>query len=85
MQSQHQLQFYQLLNKDKKKADSTNRDKYINPRIRFYNDLTKLLRTNLADKNDIILTGDFNDEIRNKYDDLTQMIEALGLIDIYSY
>ena len=43
------------------------------------------MRTHLADKNDIILTGDFNDEIGNKYGDLTQMIEALGLIDIYSY
>ena len=85
MQSQHQLQFCRLLNKDKTKAYSTNREKYINPRLQFYNDLTKLLRTHLADKNDIILTGDFNDKIGNKYDDLTQMIEALGLIDIYSY
>ena len=32
LQLQHQLQFCQLLTKDKKNADSTNRDKYINPR-----------------------------------------------------
>lgn len=34
----------------------------------------------MADKKDIILTGDFNDEIGNKYDYLKQMIEALGRI-----
>ena len=39
----------------------------------------------MVDKKDIILTGDFNDEIGNKYDEVTQIIESLGLVDIYCY
>ena len=85
MQSQHHQEYCRLVYKNKKKSDSTDKKKFENPRLIFYNNLTKLVRYHLADKRDIFLTGDFNDEIGNKYDDLTQMIEALGLIDIYSY
>ena len=56
-QNQHLLQYNRLKHKYNKKADRIDPTKFLNPRIRFYEDLTKFIRKHLVDKKDIILTG----------------------------
>ena len=82
-QSAYMKEYNNLKRKNKHK--NTNHTKYIDPQYRFYTGLTEFISEHLEQKSDVILTGDFNDEIGTKYDELTRIIENLGLVDVFAF
>ena len=64
------------------KSLTCNKDKYIDPKKRFVQDLTILLKQVAASGHDIILTGDFNEILGESHNHLTLALLDIGLHDI---
>ena len=60
-------------------------DPYINPKLRFIVDLRTLLKESSAKRQDIIITGDFNDVIGDSYNPLTKLIQEFDLRDVHAF
>ena len=75
---QQRSQYITYYNRHKLNCDI---DAYIDPKKRFVKDLDILLEDASASDNDIILTGDFNEEIGISQTALTKLCMKHGLID----
>ena len=64
---------------------TTPMDPYIDPKLRFIADLRTLLKESSAKRQDIIITGDFNDVIGDSYNLLTKLIQEFDLRDVHAF
>ena len=53
-----------------------------NPRKHFRHDLHKFLRQRRQEDDEIILTGDFNEALRDETDGISKLCSALNLVDL---
>ena len=82
-QSAYMKEYHNLRRKNKYK--NINHTKHIDPQYRLYTGLTEFIADHLEQKSDIVLTRDFNDKIGTKYDEVTKMIEDLGLLYLFYF
>ena len=82
---QQQKQFY--LSDYHMNGITEDKNNYTHPKKRFINDIRTrtLLENAKAKKPDIILTGDFNEDVGENYNKLTQLIFDMELIDVHAY
>lgn len=76
---QQRTQYLQHYNTNNLKCD---KEKYIDPKKRFIKDLNHLLQECTDQNVDVILTGDFNEEIGCSQTELTKLMMKHGLIDV---
>ena len=79
--SQQKLQYLREYNDNGIMSD---KEAYTDPKKRFVKDLRNLLQKAVNRQSDIILTGDFNNVIREGNNALTKLISGFGLIDVHS-
>ena len=58
---------------------------YTHPKKRFIKDLRTLLGNAKEKRQDIILTGDFNEDVGDNYNELTQLMLDMELIDFHAF
>ena len=58
---------------------------YIHPKKRFVKDLRLLLEAAKRKRQDILLTGDFNEDMGDNHNDLTQLMIEMDLVDIHAH
>ena len=58
---------------------------HTHPKKRFVKDLRILLENAKAKRQDIIMTGDFNEVVGDNYNELTKLMLDMELIDVHSY
>ena len=80
---QQQKQLY--LSEYNSRELTVNRDEYIHPKKRFLKDLRTLLENAWTKRQDIVLTGDFNDVIGDTHNELTKLFLEMELIDVHAY
>ena len=60
-------------------------DRFIDPKLRFIADLGLLLKESSAKSQDIIITSDFNDVIRDSFNPLTKLIQEFDLRGVHAF
>ena len=66
-------------------GNTEDKNTYTNPKKRFVKDLSTILENAKAKRQDIILTGDFNEYVGENYNKLTQLMLDMELIDFHAF